>query len=83
MCRSVKIGDFTIGKWAIEELNSHLREYKLPLATARPFDPYGTITKALWKMRKFSLPQNKPLEMEDFVRDNLNENIYKDRRDKW
>ena len=48
LCRSVKIGDFTIGKWAIKELNSHLKEYMLPLAIAKPFDPYGTITKALW-----------------------------------
>ena len=48
LCRSVQIGDFTIGKWAIEELNSHLKEYRLPLAIASPFDPYGTIKKALW-----------------------------------
>ena len=34
-------------------------------------------------MRRFSLPQNKPLEVEDVIRDILNEDIYKDRRDKW
>ena len=57
--------------------------YRLPIAVARPFDPYGTISKALWQMRRFSLPQNKPLEVEDVIRDILNENICKDRRDKW
>ena len=45
LCISVQIGDFTIGKWAIKELNTYLKEYRLPLAVARPFDPYGTITK--------------------------------------
>ena len=34
-------------------------------------------------MRIFSLPQNKPLEVEDVIRDILNEDICKDRRDKW
>ena len=34
-------------------------------------------------MRRFSLPQNKPLEVDDVIRDILNENICKDRRDKW
>ena len=58
-------------------------EFRLPLATTRPFGPFGTITKALWKMRKYSLPQNKPLEVEDVIRDILNENIYKDSREKW
>ena len=48
LCRSIQIGDFTIGKWAIELLNAFLREYRLPIATARPYDPFGTITKALW-----------------------------------
>ena len=48
LCRSIQIGDFTIGKWAIEDLNAFLREYRLPIAAARPYDPFGTITKALW-----------------------------------
>ena len=48
LCRSIQVGDFTIGKWAIEETNAFLREYRLPIAIARPFDPFGTITKALW-----------------------------------
>ena len=34
-------------------------------------------------MRKFSLPQNKPLELEDVIRDILNENICRDMRDNW
>ena len=34
-------------------------------------------------MRRFSLPQNKPLEVEDVIRDILNEDICKDRREKW
>ena len=48
LCRSIQIGDFTIGKWAIKELNAHFKEYGLPIAIARPFDPFGIITKALW-----------------------------------
>ena len=83
MCRSTKIGDFTIGKWVVEELNTFLRGFRLPMAMAKSFDPFGTITKALWKIRRFSLPPNKPLEVEDVVMDILNEDIYKDRRDKW
>ena len=83
MCRSTKIGDFTIGKWAIEELNTFLRGFRLPMVVARSFDPFGTITKALWKMRRFSLPPNKPIEVEDVVMDILNEDIYTNRRDKW
>ena len=34
-------------------------------------------------MRRFFLPKNNPLEVEDVIRDILNENICKDRRDKW
>ena len=77
LCRSTQIGDFTIGKWVVEELNTFLREYRLPMAVARPFGPFGTITKALWQMRRFSLPQNKPVEIEDVIRDILNEDICK------
>ena len=48
LSRSIQVGDFTIGKWVVEESNAFLREYRLPIAIARPFDPYGTISKALW-----------------------------------
>ena len=83
MCRSTKVGDFVIGKWTIEELDSHLKEFRLPLATARSFDPYGTISKALWQMRRYNLPPTKKLDVEDFVLDLLDENTYKNRREKW
>ena len=83
VCRSTKIGDFTIGKWVVEELNMFLRGFRLPMAIARSFYPFGTITKALWQMRRFSLPPNKPLEVEDVIMDILNEDTCKNRRDKW
>ena len=55
----------------------------MPLPIARPFDPFGTITKALWKMRSYTLPENKPLGVEDVIQDILNEDICKERREKW
>ena len=48
LCRSIQIRDFTIGKWAVEELNAFLREYRLPIVVGRPYDPFGTITKTIW-----------------------------------
>ena len=83
VCKSTKIGNFTIGKWVVEELNTFLRGFRLPMVAARSFHPFGTITKALWKMRRFSLPPNKPLEVEDVIMDILNEDTYTDRRNKW
>ena len=47
LCKSFKIGDFLIGKDAIEELDEYLREYKMPTALARVFDPSNTIRRAL------------------------------------
>ena len=34
--RSIQVGDFVIGKWASEELDSYLKELKLPMAVATP-----------------------------------------------
>ena len=47
MCRTTKVGDFFIGKLAVKELDSHLKEFMLPLVPGRAFDPYATITMAL------------------------------------
>ena len=59
MYRSTKVGDFVIGKDAIKELDAHLHEFRMPIAPTRAFDPHGTITRALKKIRNYNLPPTK------------------------
>ena len=47
VARNIKVGDFLIGKDAIEEIDQCMGEFKLPLALARTYDPNDLVTHTL------------------------------------
>ena len=62
-----KIGDFDIGKNAIEETDAFLRDYKLPTAPARTYDIDNVVRNVLKQMRGYNLPPTKGLWEEDVI----------------
>ena len=78
LCRSIKVGDFVIGKDAIEELDAYIWESKMPTAPRRNFDPFGIVTNVLRKMRGYNLPPTKHLWEEDVIMDYFEEDKYQD-----
>ena len=59
VARNTKIGDFVIGKDAIEEIDACILEFMLPKALARTYEPNDLVSQALRKMRKYTLPKSK------------------------
>lgn len=79
LCRCTKDGDFEIGKNAIEENNSFLRNYKLPISPTRTYDPCNVVRNALKQAWRYNFPPTKGLWEEDVIAYFLDENIYKER----
>lgn len=71
ICRNFKVGDFNIGKDAIEELDAFMREFKFLVALARKYDPYDVVRITLRQVRKFNLPLSKQVQEEDVITDCL------------
>ena len=60
VARNTKVHNFVIGKYAIEEIDQCMGEFKLPLAPTRTYDPNDLVRHALKLMRKYSLHSKKP-----------------------
>ena len=85
LCRNFKVGDFEIGKEAIEEVDAFLRDLNFPTAPTRVYDPYNIVRIALKQMRGpgYNIVIGRKIWEEDVVRDELDEDVYADRMQKW
>ena len=67
MCRCFKIGDFTIGKEALEPIHSFLHHYNLCTDPYRMYDSKGWMRATLKEMKNYVLPNSKELPHEDII----------------
>ena len=83
MCRNFEVGDFEIGKEAIEEVDAFLRELNFPTAPTRVYDPSNIVRSALKQMRGYNVVIGRKIWEEDVIRDVLYEDVCADRLQKW
>ena len=67
VARNTKIGDFLIGKDVIEEIHQCLSIFKLSYSSTRTYDLNDLVRNDLKQMRKYTLPNNKPIWEEDCI----------------
>ena len=67
VCRCFKVGDFLIGKNAIEDLSEYLGQYKFGIGPYRVYDPEYYITNEVKAIRGYVMPPTKQIPIEDIV----------------
>ncbi len=67
LCRCFKIGDFTIGKEALEPVHAFLHHFNLCTSPYRMYDPEGWMRATLKEMRNYVLPNSKELPHQDII----------------
>ena len=78
VARNTKVGDFMIGKDAIEEIDKCIAKFMLPTTLAKTYDPNDLVRHALKYMRKYTLPNRKPNWEEDCILNCLDIKVYRD-----
>ena len=67
LCRFFKIGDFTIGKEALDSVHSFLHHYNIYTCPYRMYDLEGWMRETLKEMRNYVLPNSKKLHHENII----------------
>ena len=67
LCRCFKVGDFTIGKEALEPVHTFLHHYNLVTGPYRMYDPDGRMRTTLKEMRNYVLPNTRESPFEDII----------------
>lgn len=67
LCRCFKIGEFTIGKEALDLIHSFLHHYNFCTGPYRMYDPDGWMRETLKEIRNYVLPSCKELPHEDII----------------
>ena len=67
LCRCFRIGDFTIGKEALDQIHSYLHHYNFSTSPYRMYDPNNWMRVTLKEMRNYVLPSTKEFLHEDVI----------------
>ena len=67
LCRCFRVGDFTIGKEALDQIHDFLNHYSISTGTYRMYDLDNWMRVTLKEMRNYVLPSTKELPHEDVI----------------